>query len=100
RATMPAVNTTVYNSQERMRTLIRRERQAELAFEGGRYFDIRRWGIDTDVMNGQVYGATNPVTGEIVQVQMRKYNRNREYLWPIPETETSTNPNMVQNPNY
>lgn len=100
RATMPAVTTTVYNSQERMRTLVRRERQSELAFEGGRYFDIRRWGIDTDVMNGQVYGATNPTTGEIVQVQMRKYNRNREYLWPIPETETSTNPNMVQNPNY
>jgi hypothetical protein len=100
RAAMPAVNTVQYNSQERMRTLIRRERQAELAFEGGRYFDIRRWGIDTEVMNGQVYGATNPTTGEVVQVQMRKYNRNREYVWPIPETETSTNPNMVQNPNY
>lgn len=100
RAAMPNVNTDVYNSQDRMRTLIRRERQAELAFEGGRYFDIRRWGIDMDVMNGQVYGATNPTTGEIVQVQTRKYNRDREYLWPIPETETSTNPNMVQNPNY
>lgn len=100
RAAMPAVNTAKYNSQERMRTLIRRERQAELAFEGGRYFDIRRWGIDNEVMNGQVYGATNPATGEIVEVQMRKYNRNREYLWPIPQTETSTNPNMVQNPNY
>ena len=100
RAAMPAVDVVKYNSQIRMRELIRRERQAELAFEGGRYFDIRRWGIDEQVMNGQVYGATNPATGEIARVQTRKYSRDREYLWPIPEAETSTNPNMVQNPNY
>lgn len=100
RATMPDVDVEKYNSQVRMRELIRRERQAELAFEGGRYFDIRRWGIDEQVMNGQVYGATNPATGEITRVQTRTYSRDREYLWPIPETEMSTNPNMVQNPNY
>lgn len=100
RAAMPEVNTAEYNSQARMRQLIRRERQAELAFEGGRYFDIRRWGIDNEVMNGEVYGATNPTTGEIVRVQSRRYNRNREYLWPIPEVELIANENMVQNPNY
>lgn len=100
RATMPAVNTGLYNSQQKMRELIRRERQAELAFEGGRYFDIRRWGIDEDVMNGEVYGATNPTTGELVRVQTRKYDKSREYYWPIPENELIANPNMVQNPNY
>lgn len=100
RATMPLVNNAQYNSQVRMRELIRRERQAELAFEGGRYFDIRRWEIDNEVLNGQVYGATNPATGEITRVQTRKYNRNRELLWPIPEVELIPNKNMVQNPNY
>mgnify|MGYP001278452189 CR=1 FL=1 len=100
RAAMPAVNISQYDSQARMRQLIRRERQAELAFEGGRYFDIRRWGIDEQVMNGEVYGATNPTTGEITRVQTRKYNRNRELLWPIPEVELIPNENMVQNPNY
>lgn len=100
RATMPAVNMIMYNSQSRMRELIRRERQAELAFEGGRYFDIRRWGIDTEVLNGQVYGATNPTTGELTRVQTRKYSRDRELLWPIPEVELIPNKNMVQNPNY
>jgi len=100
RAAMPVVNVAEYNSQAKMRQLIRRERQAELAFEGGRYFDIRRWGIDSDVMNGEVYGATNPTTGEIVRVQSRRYNRNREFLWPIPEVELIANENMVQNPNY
>ncbi|MGN5953758.1 RagB/SusD family nutrient uptake outer membrane protein [Sphingobacterium lactis] len=100
RATMPAVNTGLYNSQAKMRELIRRERQAELAFEGGRYFDIRRWGIEETVMNGEVYGATNPTNGEVVRVQNRTYRKNREFLWPIPENEIIANPNMVQNPNY
>lgn len=100
RANMPAVNTGVYNSKEKMQELIRRERQAELAFEGGRYFDIRRWGIDEKVMNGEVYGATNPTTGELVRVQTRTYRKNREYLWPIPEVELIANPNMNQNSNY
>ena len=36
RAAMPNVNLAVYNSQSKMRELIRRERQAELAFEGQR----------------------------------------------------------------
>ncbi len=100
RAAMPAVNSGLYGTQAKMRELIRRERQAELAFEGGRYFDIRRWGIDEAVMNGEVFGATNPKTGEVVRVQSRTYKRNREGLWPIPEAEIIANPNMVQNPNY
>lgn len=100
RAGMPALNTTIYNSQAKMREFIRRERQAELALEGGRYFDLRRWGIATEKMNGMVYGATNPQTGELVQVQARTYRENRELLWPIPEQEMIANPNMVQNPNY
>lgn len=100
RAAMPPVNKGVYNSKAKMRELIRRERQAELAFEGGRYFDIRRWEIDMEVLNGEVYGATNPNTGERVRVQTRSYNRDREMLWPIPETEIIANPNMTQNPKY
>lgn len=100
RVGMPSVNTGIYNSQQKMRELIRRERQAELAFEGGRYFDIRRWQMDNTVMNGEVYGATNPTTGELVRVQTRKYDPTREGLWPIPETELIANPNMTQNLNY
>ncbi|WP_293938652.1 RagB/SusD family nutrient uptake outer membrane protein [Sphingobacterium sp. UBA5996] len=100
RAAMPAVNSGIYGTQAKMRDLIRRERQAELAFEGSRYFDIRRWGIDEAVMNGEVFGATNPKTGELVRVQSRMYKRNREGLWPIPEAEIIANRNMVQNPNY
>jgi len=100
RAKMPSVQAFKYNSKEKMRELVRRERQAELAFEGQRYFDIRRWGIVNEVMNGDVYGATNPQTGEIVKVQTRKYNPERDALWPIPDLEIYANPNMEQNPKY
>lgn len=100
RSGMPDVDLKTYSSQSKMRDLIRRERQAELAFEGQRYYDIRRWGIVNTVMNGQVYGATNPQTGMAVKVEERSYNPKRDYLWPIPQNEILANPNMKQNPNY
>lgn len=99
RAGMPAADQQRYNSQDMLRKLVRRERQSELAFEGQRYFDIRRWGIVKQVMNGEVYGATNPATGVAVKVQDRAYT-DRDYLWPVPEKETLSNPDMVQNPGY
>jgi starch-binding outer membrane protein, SusD/RagB family len=83
-----------------MRELYRRERHVELAFEGHRLFDIRRWRIAEQVMNGPVEGATNPVTGEVVQVETRHFNPARDYVWPIPAREIQGNPNMIQNDNY
>ncbi|NII27013.1 RagB/SusD family nutrient uptake outer membrane protein [Pseudoflavitalea sp. X16] len=100
RATMPNVDVTTYNSQETLRTLIRRERQAELAFEGGRFFDIRRWGILGTVMNGQVYGAVDPTTNEPIKVEVRSCNPDRDYRWPIPQKEILANPKMEQNDKY
>jgi hypothetical protein len=39
-------------TQEQMRQRIRNERAVELAFENGRWFDIMRWGIGKDILNG------------------------------------------------
>lgn len=100
RATMPNVDVTVYNSKEKLRELVRRERRVELAFEGVRYYDIRRWGIFETVMNGQVYGAVDPATDSAVKVEVRSAKANRDIVWPIPQRELLANPNMVQNPNY
>ncbi len=100
RVGMPDVNTAVYDSEEKIRELVRRERRVELAFEGVRYFDIRRWGIFEDVMNGTVEGAYNPNTQEFVKVEVRKASKDRDYFWPIPLEEMLANPNMEQNPNY
>lgn len=100
RASMPNITLEKYDSQEKMRQLIRQERTVELAFEGVHYFDIRRWGTWKDVMNGTVYGAVDPETGRKIEVETRTTNGNRSYWWPIPEVEMLSNPNMEQNPGY
>ena len=99
RAGMPEVDRTKYKTQAKLRELVRRERRVELAFEGHRLFDIRRWKIGTQVMNGPVLGAYNPNTGKQHQAKVRVFNE-RDYLWPIPADEMSMNPNMEQNPGY
>jgi hypothetical protein len=33
-------------------------------------------------------------------VDVRKFDTNRDYLWPIPYLEMQTNKSMVQNPGY
>lgn len=97
RAEMPDVDRTVYNSQEKMRELVRRERQVELAFETVRYFDLRRWGIYKEEVEGPVYGAVNPATGDQVLVETREISG---FNWPIPQNEILSNPNIDQNPEY
>lgn len=62
RAGMPNMNKAVYNTQEKVRELYRRERRVEFTFEGKRYWDIRRWGIGNETMNGPALGAYNPKT--------------------------------------
>ncbi|MVT09494.1 RagB/SusD family nutrient uptake outer membrane protein [Chitinophaga tropicalis] len=100
RAGMPPVNTAVYNTQEKMRELYRRERKVELAFEGTRLFDIRRWKIGEEVMKGPAMGAINPNTNQPVIVENRIFDPERDYLWPIPLVEINGNPAMKQNPKW
>ncbi|MDQ6477089.1 RagB/SusD family nutrient uptake outer membrane protein [Dyadobacter sp. LHD-138] len=99
RAKMPNVDVSVYNSEAKIRELYRRERRIELAFEGSRLFDIRRWKIGEKVMHGIVEGAVNPKTKKAVNVETRTFSQ-KDYLWPIPAREMEGNPNMTQNPGY
>src|SRR5699024_2551687 len=55
---MPVIDNTG-QSQNELREIVRHERKVELAFEGLRYFDIRRWEIAPEVMNGPVRGITS-----------------------------------------
>jgi hypothetical protein len=91
-------------SQAALRTVVRHEREVELAFEGQRLFDIRRWKIAENVMVGPVYGLTYVNNGQLVTVQSVAFNRvfdkTRHYLWPIPQKETLLDPNLGQNPNW
>ena len=52
-------------TQDELRELIRSERRSELAFEGLRVFDIRRWQIADEVLNEPLKGIK--VTGQFPQ---------------------------------
>lgn len=100
RAGQIEVSANEYNTQEKVRELLRRERRIELAFEGSRYLDIRRWGIANDVMNGPLYGAVNPKTGEKTQIEVRSYKVGKNEVLPLPQSELLANDNLKQNQGY
>lgn len=111
----PAVTAT---DQATLRRIVRRERKVELANEGFRLFDIRRWRIAEKVMPVPVFGrlldpakATRaPEIDEdglvsyagledlydfnsdsrFPNAQNRVFNSSRDYLLPIPQAEIDT----------
>lgn len=95
-------------SDDELRQIIRHERRVELAMEGLRYSDIRRWKIGKEAL-GDCYAAIlvtdnsdpdNPnVYYDKAVFMKRTFNEARGYLWPIPAIELQTNP-MENNPGY
>jgi hypothetical protein len=68
------------------------ERLRELAGEGQRWFDLRRWAIGGEI------SLDNNYFSSIIPTLMSWDNH---YLYfPIPSTEKDKNPNIVQNPGY
>lgn len=109
RAGMPSIDQSVYNSQTTLRALVRNERRVEFAFEGLRFFDIQRWKIGAQVMNGAIYGAKTgtvdpntgkyTITGNPLKLETRTF-ADKNYLWPIPQSEIDIDKNLKQNPGY
>ena len=90
-------------SKEDMRQVIRSERRLELAFEGHRFFDVRRWMIADSTENQQMHGMEVQRGNTVVYKTfvVRKHNfRKAMYLWPIPLSEIAKLPEMLQNPLY
>ena len=86
-----------------MTQIIRNERRVELAMEGLRIDDIRRWKIAEIVLNGWLHGAKYgdaSVDKGYLRVQLRQFDPAKHYLWPIPPSERALNSNISQNPNY
>ncbi len=93
-----------YPGTTNMTNIIRRERRVELAMEGIRPDDIRRWKTAETVMNGYIHGAkfsTDQNTDDgYIRTQLRKFNADRDYLWAIPAHDVDLNKNLSQNPGY
>jgi len=117
-----------FSNQQTARLKVRHERKIELAFEGFRYTDIRRWGWAPKYANQPVLGrpflgsypnwptvtfdengepqypgyesyAPHPSTDYRI-VEVRLFRVGTHELWPIPERERLLNPDLVQNPGY
>lgn len=84
-----------------MQNVIRRERRCELAIEGLRLFDIRRWKTIETVMNCRPHGAKYAENNtQYIQLDERKFNKERDYLFAIPQSQRDINKNLTQNPGY
>lgn len=91
-------------TQEQMREAIRLERRLELAYEGHRFFDVRRWMIAEQTDNQMMHGMEVRRNGTSVSYHpfnVRKHNFTRAmYLWPLPLKEIAKSPELLQNPLY
>lgn len=110
-----------YTTIESLRWLVRNERRVELANEGLRFFDIRRWRVaektttvSGEGMNGELYGAfmrkdgigASDRTVEVEgvprrYVEIRMFDPSKHYLFPVPAKNIDlSNGTLTQNPGW
>ena len=98
----PALNFSA-TGQADLRNIVRNERRVELAMEGLRVFDIRRWHTAETVLNGWAHGAKfgpASVDNGYIRANLRTFDKGKNYLWPIPRDERAVDPNLTQNPGW
>ena len=90
---------------EEMQEAIRLERRIELALEGHRFFDVRRWMIAPQTDNATLHGyeitkkLDGSVSGRVITVRQHVF-RPAMYFWPIPYNEVNRSEDLLQNPGY
>ena len=97
-------NPNKFNSKEGLRSIIQRERMIEMALEGERFWDLRRWKLAPEILNSPIYGW------DVDQSSTALYYRRKllfsqkfglkDYFWPIRESDIIVNKNLVQNPGW
>ena len=102
-------NPTKVTTKVGMRDIIHQEYGIEFAFEGHRYWDLRRWLTAHQTMNEKQYGWNvigttdqafyNYETGPVVVWSSNKFIAPRDYLDPFDAEEILIS-GMVQNPGW
>jgi len=94
-------------SQSQMRTAIHRERRVELAFEEKRLPDLLRLRLAEINLNRPLHAIKIDLVGNVPVYQTipaaggdRKFQANKNYVLPIPQSAIDKNPQLTQNPNY
>jgi len=111
---MPAVTET---DPAKLRQIVRRERQTELANEPHiRFMDLNRWGLWPACMERKFHGMkltddpanytaypvekTGPYAGHLISWDRTGHFKSNNILMPIPQYERDINPALEQNPGY
>lgn len=80
-------NVTSGLGQDAFRDLVLDERRVELAFEGGRWYDIKR-----RQLGEQAFGPSG--------LEQQNFNPAKDYLFPKHQNDVDRNDNLKQNLNY
>ena len=78
--------------QDSLRSIVRHERRVETAFEGLRLFDLYRWHMLKDAVDR----INNEAATYNFWYEKRNFRGEQEYVWPIPQADIDSNPNLVQ----
>lgn len=110
RAGLPGITEADAADKTHMRELIKRERQVELALEGRRFYDLRRWGdlvstlsnpfivmnVDASIRNPKEFYVRT-----ICTYPYSLYNvTNKMCLYPIPKSILDKNAKLDENPGW
>ena len=94
---MPALTSVI--NYESFEDRLRRERRVELAFEGHRFWDLRRWKIGSQTT--RIYGLeitnSNGVISFTRKLIQERIWQDKMYFYPIAQTERYNNRNLIQN---
>lgn len=109
RVNLPAKQLSDYPDKDAVMTLLRKERCCELAGEGLRYWDLRRWRMLGEVMDGKAMHGVKVVlrnNGALrydeVEVDggAKRQFQDRYYYYSIPADELTNNTLCKDNPGW
>ena len=90
------------NTKTGMREIIRMERLNELACEGKRFWDLRRWKkeLPREVKGWYVQGETAQEFYRVTTLYLRSRYSFKDYLWPLKVETVLKDPNLGQSPGW
>ena len=96
-------------SKDVFRQKLMHERRIEMAFENVRYWDLRRWKIAENYLNGDIHGVEITKVSDVPLsfsyatkvIEKRVFDATKMYWYPIPQTEIDKAQGVLtQNPNW
>jgi len=93
-----------FTTKEGLREIIHRERTIELAFEGSRFWDVRRWKTAMNEYNQNIKGwdlsqREAPAYYRSVNITKKQFQQ-KDYFFPIRESELIKNKAIMQSPGW